>query len=223
MVLVMHAQPDRHAAFESQRQRLEERKAGSPRYESVCGTEFLVLPGVYDTSVDTELMAESVVLMATDRFLEVGCGCGAVSLLLATRCVGGVATDINPLAVRNAETNAERLGVRGVEFVRGDGYAGIMEKFDVLLCNPPYSDNPVRDEIERMFWDPSDHLKRMFFEGARAHLLPGGRVYFGWADFADIDADLPLRLAEQNGFLLRRTHERRSHSGKYRFFVFEFA
>lgn len=219
----MLIRPSAHAAFAFQQQRLEERKTAQPKNAVVCGTEFLVLPGVYDTSVDTELMAESVVVGPKDRFLEIGCGTGAVSLLLARRCAGGIGIDINPLAVQNAEENAIRHHISNVQFLQGDGYAGVTEKFAVLLCNPPYNNKPAHDEVERMFWDPADQLKKTFFEEARAHLLPKGRVYFGWADFADIDVMLPFRLADRCGLSLVAKNERCSHSRKHRFFVLEFA
>jgi methylase of polypeptide subunit release factors len=211
-----------HAAKESQAERLKERKTAASKHVTACGRDFIVDRGVYDTSVDTELMAETVRLGAGESFLEIGCGSGAVSLLLAGKCTRGVATDINPLAVANARQNAEHMGIANVDFVVGDGYAGIKDKFDVLICNPPYNNCPAGDAIERMFWDPDDGLKNIFFEKAEEHLLPHGRIYFGWADFGDIDVGLPLKLAEKYGLTLVHTSERPSHSGRYRFFVLEF-
>ncbi|MDQ7814925.1 MAG: class I SAM-dependent methyltransferase [Patescibacteria group bacterium] len=212
-----------HSAKDSQQKRLQERKTAAPVAVKVCDVDFVVERGVYDTSVDTELMAQTVRLGSDDTFLEVGCGSGAISLLLAKKCLRGVATDINPLAVENAIFNADRLGTENVSFVWGDGFAGVDEKFNVLLCNPPYNNLPTSDPIERMFWDPEDGLKKEFFHGAAAHLLPNGRVYFGWANFGDIDVGLPLKLAEQNGFVLMNKTQRPSRSGKYIFYVMEFA
>lgn len=211
-----------HSAKPSQQKRLEERKSAAPMPVTVCGVDFIVERGVYGTSVDTELMAETVRLNPQETFLEIGCGSGAVSILLAKKCQRGMGTDINALAVQNARCNAERLGVRNVIFMEGDGFAGITEKFSVLICNPPYNNSPVQDSIDRMFWDPNDELKTSFFQGAASHLLPGGRIYFGWANFADIDVELPLRLAKKHHFQLVNTTERLSHSRKYVFYVFEF-
>jgi hypothetical protein len=53
-----------------------------------------------------------------------------------------------------------------------------------------------------MFWDPQDELKRAFFRDAHRFLTPNGRIYFGWANFADIDVTLPFRLAEEHGYTL---------------------
>jgi release factor glutamine methyltransferase len=212
-----------HSAQSSQAERLKERKNASSLNVQVCGMNFVIDRGVYGTSVDTELMAETVVLSPDETFMEVGCGSGAVSILLAQRGKHGVATDINPLAVKNAKENAHRLGVSNVDWVLGSGFGDIQEMFNVLVCNPPYNNHPAEDLIERMFWDPDDEVKRLFFQGARAHVLPGGRLYFGWANFQDIDVQLPVKLAKGFGFILKRITERTSHNGRYTFSVLEFA
>lgn len=210
-------------AFESQAKRLRERRGAKVAMTvRVCGVDFEVMPGVYATSVDTELMADSVRLESDEDFLEIGCGSGAVSLLLARRCRGGMATDINPQAILNSRLNSERLGVSTVQFVLGHVYAGIERSFDAIVCNPPYNNRPAQDEIDRMFWDPDDVLKREVFAGARQRLRDGGRLYLGWADFSDLDHALPLDLAKRYGFVLNGEFERPSHSGRCRFEVFEF-
>lgn len=210
-----------YTSVPSQAKRLQERRDARADEAVICGERFLTLPGVYDTSGDTELMAETVELKQTDSFLEVGCGSGAVCILLAKKCASGVATDINRKAIENTKLNAERFGVKNLRILHGDCFAGIDEKFDALICNPPYGDHPVSDEVDRMFWDPDNELKRLFFKGAKEHLLPDGRIYFGWADFADIDTKLPFRLAAENGL----THVKTSlkpRKNKYHFIVLEF-
>lgn len=211
-----------HPATLSQSKRLDERKNTNPFIVDVCGVEFIVDRGVYDTSVDTELMIETVHLDLEDRFFELGCGSGAVSLLLASKCRGGCATDINPLAIVNSKKNAGRLKVENILFIEADSFGDITEKFNVLICNPPYNNHQVQSSIERMFWDPDDEVKRIFFQKASKYLLPGGRLYFGWANFQDIDINLPFKLAKQNNFVLMNSTSRSSHSGKYEFYVFEF-
>jgi 16S rRNA G1207 methylase RsmC len=76
--------------------------------------------------------------------------------------------------------------------------------------------------VERMFWDPEDLAKRRFFAQARRHLRPGGRVYVGWADFADLEHDLPDVLAREGGLRKVREHRRPSPNGKCTFIVYEY-
>ncbi len=183
-----------------QEARLKERR-NSARYDAhVCGLEFQVFPGVYHTSVDTELMVDCVEISKAKTFLEIGCGCGAVSVLLAKRGKSGLGVDINALAVENAIANAQMHGITNVGFSVSDVFSAVTGKFDVLVCNPPYNRRLASDPVERMFWDPDDEMKRSFFAGAKSRLKKRGVVYFGWANFKELDESLPFQLARSCGF-----------------------
>ncbi|MCF8086134.1 MAG: methyltransferase domain-containing protein [Desulfohalobiaceae bacterium] len=84
-----------------------------------------------------------------DRFLELGTGCGAVSLGLLLSCgvsgLRGVGLDRDPEMVRAAEANAALLGFtesfRPEELdVRSVRQSRLIrpESFDLVLVNPPY-------------------------------------------------------------------------------------
>ena len=100
------------------------------------------------------------------RFLDMGCGCGLVGLLVA-KAVPGVSLVMvasHSRAVEAANLNAERLGVEA-EVILSDG--GTPERmdgtFDVFAGNPPYySDYRIAD---------------VFLETARRALKPGGTCY----------------------------------------------
>jgi methylase of polypeptide subunit release factors len=214
-------EPSNFHATPKQAERLNERRAAGTLEIEIGGQTIAVDPGVYQTAGDTALMIESVAIGPDETFLEIGCGSGAVSVALAARAGSGVGVDVNELAVENSKKNAHRLGVSSVTFLRSDLFEEVGERFDVVVCNPPYTNHAARDAVDRMFWDPEDGMKRRFFREVSSHLKPGGRVYFGWADFADIDVNLPLRLAEESVFRLGRTFTK-PHKTDFTFYVFEF-
>src|SRR5271155_3236329 len=179
-----------------QAHQLRERKSSGTTRVEVRGIPFEVFRGVYNTGGDTELMLASVAVTSRQTFLEVGCGSGAISIHLALTARSGMGIDVNPVAVSNSRHNASVLGVRNVEFRQGDVFGDITDQFDVVLFNPPFTSHPVRDCVDRMFWDPSDQAKQTFFRGVRRRLCSSGRIYFGWADLASLDPKLPLRLAD---------------------------
>jgi HemK-related putative methylase len=167
-------------------------------------------------------MAEVVTARPHDKVLEIGCGCGAVSLLVAGRCQKVLGVDINPAAVSNAIENQKRLAIKNATFVLSDVFASVSGKFDVIICNPPYNNQEASDEVERMFWDPNDEMKQRFFGEIGGFLKARGRIYFGWADFADLDGKLPMQLADAAGLRYMRHYVREARHGLQRFYVIEF-
>lgn len=213
------------AAIPSQAERLAERHAARAPIEVYCHELSLeALPGVYRTSVDTELMMDIVSISSDQTFLEIGCGTGAISIYLSKFAESGLGVDINTNAVENSRLNAEKYGVKNVEFLESDLFEKVSGTFDVIICNPPYSNHAAKDNIDKMFWDVNNMMKQRFFAQVGRYLKSGGRVYFGWANFADLSLDLPFRLAEQNGFeMVNEVAVRSSRSKLCLFYVFEFS
>ncbi len=83
-----------------------------------------------------------------------GCGCIAISCARAFPDARVVASDLSPAALEVARKNVELHGLeRRVSLRQGDGFQGINERFDLIVCNPPY----VSDV--RMQGLPEEYLK----------------------------------------------------------------
>ncbi len=147
-----------------------------------------VTPDVLIPRPDTEtLVAAALPLIAPDaRVLDVGTGCGAVALAIATERPGAsvTATDIDPACIALCRRNAKRLGLRLATSV-ADCFVGVGGRFDVIVSNPPYvdDDDPRLDEGDLRF-EPRralrggpngglDIIARLIGE-APDYLLPGG-------------------------------------------------
>jgi release factor glutamine methyltransferase len=206
----------------SQEEKFIERRSTPERKVSVLGQDFIALQNVYDTSTDTELMVDVVEINKNQTFLEIGCGTGAISLLVGKLAKSGIAVDINPAAVKNANLNKKLMNVKNVEFILSNVFRNVKGKFDVIICNPPYSPYKPNDEVEMMFWDEENRMKIKFFNEVRTYLKPKGFVYFGYADFEDIDQDLPKRLAKKAGLKFVKRIARRYRDGDRMFFVYVF-
>ncbi|MBA3512272.1 peptide chain release factor N(5)-glutamine methyltransferase [Sphingomonas sp.] len=108
--------------------------------------ELEVAPGVLVPRPDSETLLDSAVAhfegsAGPKRILDLGTGSGA--LLLAAldqwRQSSGLGVDSSPAALAIAQRNATRLGLADrAEFQIGDWGHGIDERFDLILCNPPY-------------------------------------------------------------------------------------
>lgn len=77
------------------------------------------------------------------RVLDIGTGCGAIALAIATEHPSArvVATEVHPAPLEMARQNAVRLGLQDrVTFVVSDIYDDLPggARFDLIVSNPPY-------------------------------------------------------------------------------------
>lgn len=75
------------------------------------------------------------------RILDLGTGSGALLLAALDQwpAATGRGIDRSPAALAVAQRNADRLGMaERADLHLGDWAAGIAERFDLILCNPPY-------------------------------------------------------------------------------------
>lgn len=129
---------------------LARREAGEPiayiaRRRAFWTIELEVGPGALIPRPDTETLMEAVVehfgRVGPKRILDLGTGPGTLLLAALTEWpdATGIGIDRSEQALAMARGNAERLGlVQRAELRSGDWGAGIEERFELILCNPPY-------------------------------------------------------------------------------------
>lgn len=136
---------------------LERRLAGEPvayitGRRAFWNIELAVGPGALIPRPDSEILISSAIEHFSggpgpSRILDLGTGPG--TLLLASLdlwpLATGIGVDNSRHALSYAAANARRLGLEArAELRLGDWAEGIDEKFDLILCNPPY----VADDAE---------------------------------------------------------------------------
>lgn len=128
--------------------------------------ELEVGPGVLVPRPDSETLIEAAIAHCADagpnRVLDLGTGSGA--LLLAAldhwKQASGLGVDASDRALAVARRNAERLGLAArAAFVRGDWAEGIGERFDLILCNPPYISEDEVLPPDVALWEPTSALR----------------------------------------------------------------
>jgi release factor glutamine methyltransferase len=131
---------------------LAERRAAGEPVAYITGRrgfwtiELEVAPGVLIPRPDSEtLIAAAVEHFAggdgPKRILDLGTGSGALLLAALDQWsnASGIGIDQSEAALGQARSNSARLGMTArAEFGLGDWAEGIAERFDLILCNPPY-------------------------------------------------------------------------------------
>ena len=83
--------------------------------------------------VDTYLKSKKNI----NNFLDVGCGYGFISILLAHKLnITGVGVDVNLRALKLARENAKLNNV-SVSFKESNIYENVEGKYDLIITNPP--------------------------------------------------------------------------------------
>ena len=151
--------------------------------------DLAVGPGVLIPRPDSETLIEAAIAHFGDRapatILDLGTGPGTLLLAALDHWPGaqGVGVDASPVALDYARGNAGRLGIGGrATFIEG-GWAGTGDRFDLVLCNPPYvaTDEPLPPDVAD--WEPAGALfagpdglddYRVIAPLLAAQLAPGG-------------------------------------------------
>jgi len=122
--------------------------------------ELAVGPGVLVPRPDSETLIEAAAAhfgaAGPERILDLGTGPG--TLLLAALDQWRDATGLGIDASEEALAFARRNAVPRAEFRRGDWGDGVDERFDLILCNPPYVEAcaPLPAQVSR--WEPAEAL-----------------------------------------------------------------
>jgi len=181
----------------------------------------------YSMAVFVQVVREHGDLKSTDTVMDVGSGTGALGLAALAHGAGRVvATELDPLAIRNTRMNAIALGVsdrvetRLVTYEDQGAYAVIQEdeRFDLILADPPQGyDFFVRRPFPEVDED-TPHPKEVYFsqdpgacflnsllEDLDKHLSPKGRLFLALK--SDRAKNLLPGLARRYGLTFRTIYD----------------
>lgn len=173
--------------------------------------------------IDAVLLGAWTEVEGVESILEVGCGCGVISLMLAQRTAGFALTpavdaiDIHVPSVAEASDNfraspwAGRLNARVcdfMDFMPCDSVRG----FDLIISNPPYFDAGIDSpDTPRLKARHQAELSPESLIRLGSRLLSERGVIALVVPFSQAD-DL-VRKADSYGLLLRRRVDVRGHDG----------
>jgi len=128
------------------------------------------LPGVFsrdDLDVGSQLLLSTLAAHTKGKVLDVGCGAGVLSAILASHSpkVRLTLTDVSAAALAASEATLAANGLEGT-VVAGNVYSGVSGRFDLIISNPPFHDG-VQTSLD---------AAQTLIRGAVTHLNTGGEL-----------------------------------------------
>jgi SAM-dependent methyltransferase len=152
---------------------------------------------VYGPTPPTRALASLTVRRPVETALDLGTGSGIQAILAAAHAEHVVGTDMNPRALRFARFNAVANGVSSLDLREGDLFEPVEgERFDLVVCNPPYLVAPSEGYAFRDSGVRGDRFCADLVRRVPEHLTEGGLAHMlvSWTR-----ADEPQRWVEGSG------------------------
>ena len=118
-------------------------------YGESVSFDLLIPPTVYPPREDTDLLAKQIISLGEGRgrkALEIGCGSGALTMLLCAKGWIVNACDINPYAVAASRGNLANSNLEAEIMEGGPGSEEMLwlqnKPFDLIIWNLPYLERP---------------------------------------------------------------------------------
>ena len=168
---------ERHGTVNPYLQKVRRHK--KPYTHRVLGKEIVIYPNVMSPKYDwsSTFHISNMPNQKGKSFLEIGSGCGVISLFAAFQGANKVvAVDINKKAVENTKANFQKYNFSNHDAFYSDVFSNVKGKFDTITFAAPYHGNKAKDALEYGVSDPQYRALRLFMKGAKEHLKKGGQV-----------------------------------------------
>lgn len=151
------------------------------------GLHLIQRPDAFRFGTDSVLLADFAAPRPKDRTADLGCGTGAIATLMAAHCPGlqveavEIQPEIADMACRSVILNHLEARIRVHEMDMRDAWRALgAEKFDVVVCNPPYGRDggglTNRSDTKRIARHEGDLHPEDLAQAASKLLKSGGKL-----------------------------------------------
>jgi release factor glutamine methyltransferase len=141
------------------------------------------------------------------KFLELGCGSGLISIYASKNKAEVTASDINPVAIQNAKTNAIKNLV-DVSVIHSDLFDNLNKTiFDWVVVNPPYYPADPKRPAEYAWYCGKNHAYfERFFSEVKNYTNSGSKILMVLSDVCDLQAI--FSIGEKHGVKFEKITEK---------------
>lgn len=159
---------------------------------------------VYEPAEDTFLLIDNLAVNEDMDVLEIGGGCGLVSIHASLKAKSVDVCDINPYAIKCIEHNIKLNNNKNIHIIKSDLFENIDKVYDLILFNTPYlpveTEEHNDDEYSKA-WDGGVDGREVidrFLKEAPEYLKEDGTIQLVQSSFSDNQKTLDI--LNNNGF-----------------------
>jgi len=154
-------------------------------------------------TISTKLLLEFVeTLSLKDKtFLELGCGCGIISILAAQKGAKVTSTDINQTALDALQENAAGNNI-SLEILHSDLFENMQDRsFNFIVINPPYYPKSPKNIAENAWFcgENFEYFEKLFV-GLRAFLHLENQTFMILSEDCEIEKIKAIALKNEMAF-----------------------
>ncbi|MFC1648809.1 HemK2/MTQ2 family protein methyltransferase [Nanoarchaeota archaeon] len=128
---------------------------------------------IYEPREDSYLLEKWVEMLAHGKVLDMGTGSGIQALAALKKAKSVLAVDVNQEALDELQKKAN------IPVKKSDLFKSILEKFDMIIFNPPYLPQDVEIEDQSIYGGKEGYEVLVeFLRQARQHLNQNGFILF---------------------------------------------
>lgn len=126
-------------------------------YQEFMKLDFYVDENVLIPRCDTEILVEEIIENYSNnekksyKILDLCTGSGAIGISLAKYIKNAevVCSDISEKAIEVAKKNSKINNIKNIEFLKSNMFENVIDKFDIIVSNPPYIKKEVIKELDK--------------------------------------------------------------------------
>ena len=185
---------------------------------NIEGIEVIVNPNVFPPATDTKLLVANIHTKRGERTIDLTTGSGSTAIAAGLQGASGLAIDINPDAVKNANQNFKRHNVQMKAFVSNLFDDVPDQKFDQMFANGPFFEGDITHPMDYACYGAKKFIEALL-SGMRKYLKEDGKLLIVMSAWSDIKHF--KETAKTNGLTTHLTTTRKSDDGERTYNLYE--
>lgn len=158
----------------------------TPIHFVVEGIEVIVHPNVFPPATDTKLLIANIHAKKGERILDITTGSGLAAIAAGLQGASGVAVDINPDAVKNANQNFKKHNVNMKAIESNLFHAVSPEKFDQIFANGPFFEGEIINPLDYACYGAQTFIENLF-SGIKTYVKNDGKLLIVMSAWSNLD------------------------------------